>query len=314
MLYTFMIFFCRYKTQRHFMVTAAFPDVLAGARSTRFLARWLCGLMFLLSQLSSPARPALVRARPPQLSGGVAWVESLGGDVKGADAGAAYYDLFTKLAESREFAHETWARKPMLLKDTSGVAASFTLEQLEEAVENDFLDAGRGVPDIDAPGGWKMAPVSQPRGSSFEDAKMRYVDVVEALKQGTVVFNSAGASISPLGTMCLAAMDAFQLPNCLNLYVTAKGTTTSAPPHTDKQDVFVLQSCGAKRWRVFEPPPPAAKPNGASPNLPTSSRLCALPIWSLVCAARAARKDDDARVLCSHAIVSSSHWHGTDCS
>ena len=119
-----------------------------------------------------------------------------------------------------------------------------------------------------------MAPVSQPRGSSFEDAKMRYVDVVEALKQGTVVFNSAGASISPLGTMCLAAMDAFQLPNCLNLYVTAKGTTTLAPPHTDKQDVFVLQSCGAKRWRVFEPPAPAAKPNGA-PRARPLSRLCA---------------------------------------
>ena len=61
--------------------------------------------------------------------------------------------------------------------------------------------------------------------------------------------------------MCLAAMDAFELPLCLNLYVTARGTSTSAPPHTDKQDVFVLQSCGAKRWRVFEPPAPAAKPN-----------------------------------------------------
>ena len=52
------------------------------------------------------------------------------------------------------------------------------------------------------------------------------------------------------GTICLAAIDAFELPNCLNLYVTKKGTSTSAPPHTDKQDVFVLQSAGAKRWRV----------------------------------------------------------------
>ena len=89
---------------------------------------------------------------------------------------------------------------------------------------------------------------------------MRYVDVERALQAGTVVFNSAGAHIPRLGSLCLAAIDAFGLPNCLNLYATARGTRTSAPPHTDKQDVFVLQSGGAKRWRVYEPPAPALKP------------------------------------------------------
>jgi hypothetical protein len=44
-----------------------------------------------------------------------------------------------------------------------------------------------------------------------------------------------------LASVSLAALDAFGLPNCLNLYLTAAGTRTSAPPHTDKQDVFVLQ-------------------------------------------------------------------------
>ena len=38
----------------------------------------------------------------------------------------------------------------------AGVAGSFTLDDLREAVDGDFLDAGRGVPDLDAPGGWKM--------------------------------------------------------------------------------------------------------------------------------------------------------------
>ena len=61
------------------------------------------------------------------------------------------------------------------------------------------------------------------------------VEVLAALQQGTVVFNSAGAHIPALGTICLAAMDALGLPNALNLYVTARGVATSAPPHTDKQ-------------------------------------------------------------------------------
>jgi ribosomal protein L16 Arg81 hydroxylase len=33
----------------------------------------------------------------------------------------------------------------------------------------------------------------------------------------------------------------------------------SAPPHTDKQDVFVVQTQGAKHWRVFKPPSPSKK-------------------------------------------------------
>ena len=38
--------------------------------------------------------------------------------------------------------------------------------------------------------------------------------------------------------------DAASTPNALNLYVTAAGKRTSAPPHTDKQDVVVVQSSG----------------------------------------------------------------------
>ena len=143
------------------------------------------------------------RLPPPRLqtaeaaTDGAAWVDSLGGVIHGSDAGAAFYDAFASLAASREFALETYARKPLLMRGVAGVAGSFTLDDLRSAVDGDFLDAGRGIPDVDAPGGWKMAPVSQPRGASFEEAKMRYVDVESAMKKGTVVINSAGANIAP---------------------------------------------------------------------------------------------------------------------
>jgi len=46
------------------------------------------------------------------------------------------------------------------------------------------------------------------------------------------------------------------------MYVTARGMRTSAPPHTDRQDVLVVQMEGAKRWRVFTPPTDGdVKPN-----------------------------------------------------
>jgi len=82
-----------------------------------------------------------------------------------------------------------------------------------------------------------------------------------AMKQtsGTVVFNSAGGFIPPLAGVCLQTIEAFDLPSALNMYLTNPGQKVSAPPHTDRQDVFVLQTQGQKRWRVFQPPPPSAR-------------------------------------------------------
>ena len=73
--------------------------------------------------------------------------------------------------------------------------------------------------------------------------------------------NSAGAYIPQLATYCLSAMNTLRLPVAINLYVTAPGQSTSAPLHTDKQDVFVFQSAGCKHWKVFAPPEPKKMPH-----------------------------------------------------
>jgi hypothetical protein len=69
-----------------------------------------------------------------------------------------------------------------------------------------------------------------------------------------------GAHVPKLAGPCLAATDATDTPNAVNLYVTSYGKRTSAPPHTDKQDVIVVQTNGRKRWRVYEPPSSKIKP------------------------------------------------------
>lgn len=106
-----------------------------------------------------------------------------------------------------------------------------------------------------------MTTVSEPRGQSFEEARMTLEDVEAALEKGTVIFNSAGAHIPKLACATLAAVDATSLPNALNMYVTAPGKRTSAPPHTDKQDVVVVQTSGSKNWKVYSPPEPSMKPS-----------------------------------------------------
>ena len=107
----------------------------------------------------------------------------------------------------------------------------------------------------------KITDVSQPRGDSFEEARMTFQDVQAALEKGTVIFNAAGAHIPKLAGPSLACTDATLLPCALNLYVTAKDKRTSAPPHTDKQDVVVVQTSGRKHWKVYSPPDSARKPS-----------------------------------------------------
>lgn len=135
----------------------------------------------------------------------------------------------------------------------------FTMADLERAVNDDFLDAKLG--STDARSGWKIKEVSQPRGQSFEEARMTFEDVQAALEKGTVIFNAAGAHIPKLAGPSLACSDGTHLPCALNLYVTDKNKRTSAPPHTDKQDVMVVQTSGRKHWRVYSPPNPALKPS-----------------------------------------------------
>lgn len=156
--------------------------------------------------------------------------------------------------------------KPFVLRNKDLEAANvksfkgfFTFDDLEKAVNDDFLDAGRGTTDNRK--GWKMATVSNPRGQSFDEARLTFDDVQTALEKGTVIFNSAGAHIPKLAGPSLACSDATTLPNALNMYVTAPQRRTSAPPHTDKQDVVIVQTCGKKHWRVYSPPDPARKPS-----------------------------------------------------
>lgn len=67
-------------------------------------------------------------------------------------------------------------------------------------------------------------------------------EVNTALEKGTVIFNTAGSHIPKLASATLACCDAAALPCALNMYVTAAGKRTSAPPHTDRQDVIVIQT------------------------------------------------------------------------
>ncbi|CAM9922236.1 unnamed protein product, partial [Phaeothamnion confervicola] len=121
-----------------------------------------------------------------------------------ASVGASKLDVggaFGGLCRHPLFLEQFWQQRPYLsTSPLPQLAGCFTIKDVEEAVEHEFMEAGRGT--ISSSSGWRMAKVSQPRGKSFEDAKLRF-----------------------------------------------------------EANVFVLQTQGRKRWRVFAPPPPSAKPD-----------------------------------------------------
>jgi len=173
-----------------------------------------------------------------------------------------FIEIFGSMTNDKSFVENMWQQRPFLCdKPLPNIYKSYIATDLKTDVDKDFIEAGRGTFE-DGKTGWNMKAVSKPRGKSFDDAKLRFEDIEVALKEksGTVVINSAGGFIPRMASVCLDAMGAFQLPVALNMYVTSPGQRTSAPPHTDKQDVFVMQCQGKKRWRVFSPPPTSRMP------------------------------------------------------
>ena len=98
---------------------------------------------------------------------------------------------------------------------------------------------------------------------SFQAQRLHWKSVLNA--DHTITFNSAGAYVSSiLSATSLAALHGLNgaaVGVCLNLYVTPANIQTSAPPHTDKQDVVVVQTQGRKRWRVYSPPDSSLNPD-----------------------------------------------------
>ena len=164
-------------------------------------------------------------------------------------------DGLSQVISNPTFVKETWQKKAIVTK--SNYEGHFTMEDFKNCLDEQIIVAGRGTFQ-EGRGGWNMARVGSTKsgGSSLKDMKLSVEDMDKALEQksGTVVVNSAGAYMPSLAKVCEECLNVFGLPVNMNLYLTANGQETSAPPHTDKQDVFVIQTEGKKHWRVYEPP------------------------------------------------------------
>jgi len=171
------------------------------------------------------------------------------------------YRFLRGLASSKTFIQHYWHRRPLLLKRTQQQAGDknndwipgiFQVDPDLKLIDDSYI-AGYKTAEILRNGTktdtWQFIPIKQdPTRPTL------WKDVEEALKGGTIYFNTAGSLWPTLGALCRLTTAAFGFPTNVNVYVTPPGTTLSVPPHTDRQDVFCFQTQGSKRWKVYNPP------------------------------------------------------------
>jgi len=193
-------------------------------------------------------------------------------NVKSNDAWTFLYGL----SSSPTFVNKVWQTRPLLIRkhetilslgggdggDTKKVEEEeedgwvnglFTVEEDLRSIDGTYI-SGHRTADILRQGiktdTWEFRSIKDDM-----TRKTTWKEVKDALDGGTIYFNTAGSLWPTLGALCLLTIEAFGLPANINVYITPPGVTTSVPPHTDRQDVLVFQTAGAKRWRVYAPPP-----------------------------------------------------------
>lgn len=127
------------------------------------------------------------------------------------------------------------------------------------------------------------APVAPPRYTTEVDVKGvpvgGVVDLVKMFaeyQQGaTITLDQLHRSWTPLARLCASMERFFSHPTQTNVYLTPAGAQ-GFNAHYDTHDVFILQTAGSKRWRLYGSPMQLPLPNnpypypGPDPGQPTA--------------------------------------------
>ncbi|EKX40095.1 hypothetical protein GUITHDRAFT_143042 [Guillardia theta CCMP2712] len=134
-------------------------------------------------------------------------------------------ELFRNLAKNEEFISEYWSKKPFKFDAVIPFAKEcFSMSDLETQCTDSFYPAtyaGTAVLTLEN-GGWMMSKFGPEMNDANNMAPLDFDSIKEQMQK---------ESLKP----------------------------SSAPLHTDKQDVIAIQAQGSKRWRIYMPPHPANK-------------------------------------------------------
>eukprot|EP00927_Polykrikos_kofoidii_P030368 TRINITY_DN26133_c0_g1_i1.p1 TRINITY_DN26133_c0_g1~~TRINITY_DN26133_c0_g1_i1.p1 ORF type:complete len:460 (+),score=107.25 TRINITY_DN26133_c0_g1_i1:184-1380(+) len=157
--------------------------------------------------------------------------------------------FFSTLAASRTFRLQVWQRRPFILGRPVPLAWA-----RDACVKwKDLRSALKAYPDTEVI--QFDEAVSKGTSRSWKDSRLVPGGTVDAAMKSATIFVNYGWAVVPRASVINeAVVEALGLPSNTNLYATAPGLRFDSVPHSDAQDVFILQCDGRKHWKVWTPP------------------------------------------------------------
>mmetsp|Transcript_155161 Transcript_155161/g.268825 ORF Transcript_155161/g.268825 Transcript_155161/m.268825 type:complete len:488 (-) Transcript_155161:193-1656(-) len=160
---------------------------------------------------------------------------------------------FAALAASRTFREVFWEQKPFVM-ETARRGSPGPMKGLWTAAKNAKILRGEALftdPSIKSRSvhSFQLEPGKKKESGLTKEA------FSSKLKDATFVQSGAEGLYDPLAILSRDAERAFGLPASSNTYISSLDKDVTAPLHTDRMNSFIIQTEGAKRWRIFDAPP-----------------------------------------------------------
>lgn len=169
--------------------------------------------------------------------------------------GSVLKDVLTSITGSSVFQEKIWLRQPVRTRLGSEVlgSAMFNMTDATALVE-------RGLVRDGVINGFMLEGVKSGEVRSFQfDASqgrslLTKKEVQAATKKSTWLISQAHTLHEGIANATLDFQRVFGFPASTNVYITRSNFGNSAPVHTDRQDSFIIQTSGAKKWTIYSPP------------------------------------------------------------
>ena len=157
--------------------------------------------------------------------------------------------LFDNIVKSKTFKELIWQKRPLLISHSHHKISDNVLLTMEKDIMNQLV---RSRDDL-------LSKVALVQDSWFPQDFIASHSSTEGLKNDiinsnvTIHLDQASIHVPKLSSLTNMTDHSFGLPSTINTYISPPHLETSTPPHTDEQDVFILQVTGSKRWRIYRP-------------------------------------------------------------
>ena len=206
-----------------------------------FILTWICSAQILVPQDPSNTLVSILQEE-------IGLVSSNGTPSNHTNSNE-FQQFFDVVASSNAFKHEIWQQKPILIPKShhsiqDSVFDQFQEELLLQLVQQRDLTFSQ---TILTNGSWY--PQSLDISSNWDEWSNHLLNM-----NGTIHLDHANQYISKLSMLSNTTDHSFGLPSTINIYISPPHLEISTPPHTDEQDVFIVQILGSKHWRIYPPP------------------------------------------------------------